>query len=289
MIYDQLIQTAHDLLRAGQREQASICLHAAHRLHPGALQAHNLIEEHRLPGALGPAFGVAGRIHPGDEIYAFFANHPSSLNPPRDYLSDGWRTMLELALLCEQLQRPLSRCNSLLEFACGYGRLTRHLARVLPPSTITVSDVMPGSVDFLKTQLHVNGFDSHTDPAQLHIPSRYALIFVLSLFSHLPDGSWQAWLQKLYAALQPGGMLIISTHGQSTAREVGVTVPESGLFFVAESESRTLNPHAYGCTYTSDDYVRAAIATLQPTVAQCHFMPAHFWSRQDAWALVAPQ
>ena len=51
----------------------------------------------------------------------------------------------------EQVDRPLTGVSSMLEFASGFGRFTRHLARALP-GRVTCSDVLPGSVDFAREQ-----------------------------------------------------------------------------------------------------------------------------------------
>ena len=90
--------------------------------------------------------GVNCEISPQDDIYRFFDGHPTSINPLRDYLADGWRTLSELMLLLESVDRPLLRVASFLEFASGHGRFTRHLARALGAGKVTVSDVVPSAV-----------------------------------------------------------------------------------------------------------------------------------------------
>lgn len=281
----ELTEVARTLLAAGNRDAASTCLNAALRLSPDDLAAHNLREQYQLAGALGAPFGIEGRIAAEDEIFRFFANHPSSLNPVRDYLADGWRTLAELLRLTERLDRKLSECRSFLEFACGYGRFTRHLVKALPNGALHVSDVMPGSVDFLREHMGVEGFYSTTDPATVAIPRRYEIIFVLSLFSHLPDSTWGAWLRRLFDALEPGGMLIISTHGERSAEVAGVTLPDNGYLFFAESESDALDGEVYGSTFTASAYVHRAIAQLPGSPRTIH-LPAHFWDNQDAYAII---
>ena len=116
---NDLLPLARDLIAQGRLAQASHCLQALLRLQPTHLEAHNLLETHRLDGNFTDAFGIESRISPDDDIFRFFANHPSCTNPIRDYLSDGWRTMVELGRLLESLDRPLGRCGSFLEFASG--------------------------------------------------------------------------------------------------------------------------------------------------------------------------
>jgi len=89
-----LVQAARQHLDQGQRELASACLDAAIRADRADLDAHNLREVHRLTGCYSDWVGAVAEIHPQDDIFRFFARHPESLNPVRDYLSYGWRSAL---------------------------------------------------------------------------------------------------------------------------------------------------------------------------------------------------
>jgi SAM-dependent methyltransferase len=97
-----------------------------------------------------------------------------------------------LLLLLERADQPLVKMNHVLEFASGHGRFTRHLVKAIGPGRVTVSDVVADAVDFARQSFGVQGFVSHAVPEQLAWPRRYDLVFVLSLFSHLPRGSWGA-------------------------------------------------------------------------------------------------
>lgn len=283
-IAHDLIVLARKMLAQGSPSEAAHCLRGALRLSPDNLEAHNLIEAHRLEGNFAEAFGINARISPDDDIFRFFANHPSSLNPIRDYLSDGWRTLCELHKILETVDRPLGRHTTFLEFACGFGRFSRHLAGALPPGALHVSDIVPGSVDFLREQLGVDGFYSTAAPEALRAPTRYDAIFVLSLFSHLPRSTWGRWLQSLYALLAPKGLLIFTTHGTRSAQLAGISLPADGFAFFPTSESSALSGEEYGCTYTAPDFVHRTIAASLGPVETREF-PAHFWSNQDAFVV----
>jgi len=280
-----LFRTAHALLARGDRLEATNCLRAVLRLDPASLHAHNLIEAHRLDGNFTDAFGIDAAISPDDDIFRFFAGHPSSTNPIRDYLSDGWRTMVELTSLLDAVGRPLGRCRSFLEFASGFGRFTRHLVKALPPGSLGVSDVVPGSVDFLRQRHGVEGFYSTHVPGDLVVPKKYSTIFVLSLFSHLPRETWALWLQSLYEALDVDGVLVFTTHGAKCARLLGVQIPADGFQFVASSESTVLSKDEYGTAFTSAEYVCDVIRS-RLTGAVIHEFPEKFWGNQDAYAVV---
>lgn len=272
-------------LQAGDAPAATAALTAA-RGHPVTrLEAHNLMERHQLPGAFSEWIGVNCEVSPQDDIFRFFAGHPTSVNPLRDYFADGWRTLSELMLLLESVQRPLLGAGSFLEFASGHGRFTRHLVKALGPARVTVSDVVAGAVDFSRATFGVQGFASQAQPEGVQWPRRYALVFVLSLFSHLPRASWSRWLARLWDAVEPGGLLVFSTHGQEAARRAGVALDETGYFFAASSESNAIDAQEYGTAFTDEAFVRARVHELAGEQAVARFEPLAFWNHQDAWVL----
>ena len=246
---------------------------------PPDLSTHNRREASHSPERYSEWMRVNCVIDPRDDIYHFFASHPIAANPVREYLADGWRTLSELLVLMESIDAPLARVRSMLEFASGFGRFTRHLAPVLP-GRVTVSDVHPGSVDFLKEQLGVQGFYSTADPEALRIPGRYDLVFVLSMFTHLPPARWAPWLRKLFEAVEPGGYLVFTVHHEDPPGHKIAYGPD-GTFFVPSSESRELGADVYGTTFARRAWVQSEVrrALGRPATA---YRESAFWHGQDA-------
>lgn len=279
---DSLLHQALLLINTQQKLQAQALLAAHTAAHGFDLRLHNFIEQQGLPGNFSEWMGVNASIAPEDDIFRFFANHPTSLNSVRDYLSDGWRTMVELQDVLDHHHLSLRRCSSFLEFASGQGRFTRHLARVLNKGQLTVSDVVPGSVDFLKSTFGVQGFYSSAKAVDLRIEKKYDVIFVLSLFSHLPTTVWSAWIRVLFDALGEEGLLVFSTHGEKCARLAGVDLSQEESKFFAASESSVLDGEAYGCTYARLAFVQYLVHTTLGDKASVNVIPNHFWGNQDA-------
>ncbi|HMB38774.1 MAG TPA: class I SAM-dependent methyltransferase [Wenzhouxiangellaceae bacterium] len=273
-------------LEASDRDEAGRLYFEALRRDPANLVAHNSLERLEDPRRYGAWMLMNCSIHPDDDIYKFFVrDEVYTLNPVRDYLSDGWRTMSETMQVLENIDRPLMKVSSFLEFASGFGRFTRHLARALP-GRVTCSDVLPGSVDFVRQHFGVEAFESSFDPEAIRFPARYDVVFVLSLFTHLPVPAWNAWLRALRGAVAPGGVLLFSVHSEALAREeLGVTLNEDGYCYLPHSESPSLDPDKYGTTLTTRqlviDQVRSALGT-EPALYQ----PGAFWSGQDAVAVM---
>lgn len=282
--YDAWMRAHEAALDAGE-PGAAAAIRAAREVPATRLAAHNLIERRGLDGAFAQMFGLDCRIAPRDDIFHFFAGHPTSTNPLRDYLADGWRTLAELMQLLEAVDRPLLKLASVLEFASGHGRFTRHLVKAIGPQRVTVSDVVADAVGFARDTFGVQGFVSDPQPEAVPWPRRYELVFVLSLFSHLPRHSWARWLASIWRAVAPGGLLVLSTHGAEAARRAGVVLDDRGFFFAASSESSAIDAQEYGTSFTSEAFVREQVAMLAGEAALTHFAPVWFWHHQDAWVL----
>jgi SAM-dependent methyltransferase len=191
-------------------------------------------------------------------------------------------------LLLEAVDRPLLKTGKFLEFASGHGRFTRHLVKALGAERVTVSDVVPGAVDFSQRTFGVPGFRSTSTPEDLAWPQRYDVVFVLSLFSHLPRSTWARWLSRLYDGVAPGGVLVFTTHGARATAFDKVTLDDEGFFFAPSSESNAIDPNEYGTTFTSEAFVRARIAETVGVEQLVHVAPEQFWNHQDAYVLVKP-
>ncbi|AVO48762.1 methyltransferase type 12 [Melaminivora suipulveris] len=280
-----LLLEGQQLLAQGDRAGAAQVLARARDERDTLLDAHALIEGHGLGGSYSNIMGLDCTISAQDDIFAFFADHPSSRNPLRDYLADGWRTLAELMLLLETVGQPLLATPRVLEFASGHGRFTRHLVKALGTDRIAVSDVVPGAVEFARNTFGVQGFVSASRPEDVRWPQRYELVFVLSLFSHLPRSTWGRWLAQLYQAVTPAGLLVFSTHGAKAAAYDNVQLDAEGFFFAPSSESQAIDKNEYGTTFTSQDFVRARIAEECGAASLVHSSAVHFWNHQDAWVL----
>lgn len=248
---------------------------------PACIDASNALERLGDPNRFGAWMKVNCTIHPDDDIFSFIARDAASLNPIRDYLADGWRTLSELMVLLEKLDRPLLKMDSVLEFASGFGRFTRHLAHAMP-GRVTCADVLPGSVEFVREQFGVEAFESSFEPGEIEFPRRYELVFVLSLLTHLPVHRWVDWMRALASAVKPGGLLIFTVHNeQVVAAMPGVQFNQQGFQYLRSSESPSLDPDEYGTTLTTRALVDQLVLEAFGKPALCH-QDSVFWIGHDA-------
>ena len=142
-----------------------------------------------------------------------------------------------------------------LDFACGHGRLLRFLALALPPSQIFASDLQPEAVDFVREAFGVRALPSHAEPERFEPGRRFDFIWVASLFSHLPEALFRAWLARLLALLTPRGVLAFSVRDGSLM-PAPTLMPASGFAYAAHSENADLATDIYGTTYADEAFVR---------------------------------
>jgi SAM-dependent methyltransferase len=286
-VQERLCQ-ARQHLAHGERDLATSLLQSLLLDPQTRLEAHHLIETNGLPGSFGNMMGLNCQISPGDDIFRFFCSHPSSKNPLRDYFADGWRTLSELMVLLEEVDKPLLKTSSFLEFASGHGRFTRHLVKAIGAGRVTVSDVVSDAVVFSTQTFGVRGFQSSLVPEQVAFPHKFDVVFVLSLFSHLPKSTWSRWLKCLYGGVASGGVLVFSTHGIKAAKHDNVTLDKEGFFFVPSSESSAIEVEQYGTTFTSEGFVMSQIEQTLGADVFRHKALLQFWNHQDAYVLRRP-
>lgn len=150
------------------------------------------------------------------------------------------------------------RIERLLDFASGYGRVTRFLLGEVPKERFWVSDIYADAVRFQEERFGVRGVVSTILPEDFVCAERFDAILVTSLFTHLPEERFVAWLRRLLALLRPGGMLVFSVHDEAIL-EPGLAMPAEGLLFQEISESNSLETSDYGSTWVTEPFVRSAV------------------------------
>ena len=197
-------------------------------------------------------------IHPNDDVYLYGRNYLKNDELAKVlYLRYGAWVMQDLSQIVGQLFGDFPKIGRMLEFACGYGRLTRFLVEQMPRERIWVSDVDPQAVDFERNTFGVNGFVAARNPADILCDEPFDFIFVVSLFSHLPRHAFGPMLDKLLSMLTPGGILAFSVHDEIWCPP-GM-MPADGFAFVPHSESTHLDADDYGTTFVTEAFVRDCI------------------------------
>ncbi|MCK9488860.1 MAG: class I SAM-dependent methyltransferase [Xanthomonadales bacterium] len=211
-----------------------------------------------VPGLTAADLSLA--IHPGDQMYSHSLAHHGQ---PDIALSQYFAISLQQFSVARQVVRSLFGADAgrlqWLDFACGYGRLLRLLPALVPPAQTWASDIQAPAVAFVERTFGVQGLLSSADPEQFAPAERFDVIWVASLFSHLPGPLFRAWLARLMHLLSPDGVICFSVRDASQLPP-GMSLPEGGLLYSGDSENAELDPDIYGTTWASEAYVRQALA-----------------------------
>jgi SAM-dependent methyltransferase len=240
--------------------------------------------------ALARKLRVSPRVHPDDFVYQFVARHPEVRDPLGYYLNDGRTSAERLHDVLHQHSTLLeSEAFDLLEFASGYGCVSRHLPRVLPSGNVVASDIHPEALAFIRHELSLPVALSHNDPERFDLGRQFDVVFALSFFSHMPARTWGTWLARLFRHTRPGGLLVFTTHGEVSRRHQlpGANVDAEGFWFDPVSEQHDLDGAEYGSTVTSPEYVHRQVRTrLGSDVLAC--TEGIWWGHQDLYVVRRP-
>jgi SAM-dependent methyltransferase len=248
----------------------------------GPLAAALLADRGLGPGAL-PL-----EIDPRDEMLSFLlAANEGDLDRARFiYYLSGMAVADSLRQLLLWRFGSWDYVGRVLDFASGYGRVVRFLLRDLPPERIWVADLYEEAVSFQRERFGVHGLASAVHPEDFVGEERFDAILVTSLFTHLPEERFVAWLRRLLERLAPGGMLLFSVHDEAVLTP-GQEMPAGGIRFEDWSESASLDPSDYGSTWVTESFVRGALSRALPGVPLAvHRLPRALIHFQDLYAVV---
>jgi SAM-dependent methyltransferase len=230
-------------------------------------------------------FGVPVDVHPEDLLFKFFAGQTPGVEALDRYISSGWWDADRITKLVKTLLPEIER-PKVLEFAAGFGRVTRHFPRTAPHFEFRMSDIHAPAVKFAKHVLHVDGFKSESRPELVSIERNYYdFIFALSFFSHAPDATFAEWLCLLYSALRPGGVLFFTTHGEASMKKYEhlgqLYNPSTGFGYGLSSDQPDIEGEYYGTMSVDFDYT---VRQIRKTSAKIiGYGSGAWWGHQDEW------
>lgn len=106
--------------------------------------------------------------------------------------------------------RPLDEAV-VLDFGCGWGRLTRYLARDVAPGRLYGCDPVEEILAVCRDSgVPARLARSEFVPERIPFDATFDLAFAFSVFTHLSERAHEHCLRALHAALRPGGILVVT-------------------------------------------------------------------------------
>jgi SAM-dependent methyltransferase len=240
---------------------------------------HDPLEE-RLARAYLAAVGrpeLDLAVHPTDEMLGYLEQHETRPGRLATYLRTGREALAVVRGVLARTGR--SEPGRMLDFACGCGRSTRWFSDAFGAGAITASDIDPVATAWVGERFGARPLVSATDPDAVELGGLYDLIWVGSLFSHLPPATFGRWLARLWDVLSPGGALLFSTHGPGVL--AGVDAGEQGFGYAGASETERLGEDEYGTAVVTEETVRRVAS--EAGVPHLHRMARDIWDIQDVY------
>lgn len=104
----------------------------------------------------------------------------------------------------------LSNSSKILEIGPGMGELL-HILNEHKITSVDIIDNDAAILKYCKNKYKIrNTILSKSLDLSKWIKEKYDLIVLTQVFEHIPKSSYQNWIQNLYAALNPGGSIIIT-------------------------------------------------------------------------------
>jgi 2-polyprenyl-3-methyl-5-hydroxy-6-metoxy-1,4-benzoquinol methylase len=144
--------------------------------------------------------------------------------------------------------------ESILDFGCGCGRVTRFLPL---GANVTGVDIDDEAIRWCQQNLSSIAKFKVNDPEP---PLEYAdetfdLIYCISVFSHLPLEMEWAWLRELERVLKPDGWLFISTLSDADLAAAGQSMPDDAGFYYDQSAPTSGLPDFYRLSFHTRAYI----------------------------------
>lgn len=149
--------------------------------------------------------GVIESVSPGDTMYGKGAVAKEM------YFAIG-RSGLD-NVLCSLARSRLKDVNSILDMACGHGRVGRFLRAAFPNARMTFCELDRDATDFCANTFGGVGVPSKLNLCDVTFHDRFDIIWVGSLFTHIDEARTARWLRYLCECLNEDGIVVATFNG----------------------------------------------------------------------------
>lgn len=213
------------------------------------------------------------------------------------YLMAGLWANQVIQTVLKQLFVSKSEIGSILDFACGYGRVSRFLKSSFPSARLVLCDLDKKAVDASAKILNCERLYGERNLESLELGKRFDLIWVGSLFTHVSKEYTEVLLRFFERHLASSGVLVFTTHGQYVAdrirsREKTYGLNEMGAeSLIGEFEKTGFafqaypNLADYGISIATPSVI-SEIIEKQQHLEQIMFLKRGWLRHQDAFACV---
>jgi SAM-dependent methyltransferase len=165
-------------------------------------------------------------------------------------LEAGSRIYRRFKRLYEDQAGPLGRSARVLDFGCGWGRITRFFLKDVEPENLVGIDIDEGAIAACRETNRWSRFEiCPVFPPTRFEDGSFDFVYAYSVFSHLSEEAHLEWLNEFRRLLKPDGVLIATTLGRNFIEKSAGWATDSG-------ENVTLwQKRAAGCFAPADHWL----------------------------------
>jgi SAM-dependent methyltransferase len=177
------------------------------------------------------------------------------------FLSEGEKCSDDLIDVLAKTGRALDSFQHILDFGSGCGRTLRWLGRYSDRSSFYGTDIDSEAIDFCRDAMTKMHFSVNKSMPPLEYPeAHFDLIYSISVFTHINEEFQFRWLAELERVSKPGGIVLLSIHGQhcwnNLPTEYSSKINFKGFLFVEENIWKGIFPEWYQTAFHTEEYVR---------------------------------
>ncbi len=141
---------------------------------------------------------------------------------PLSFTASGVISIFEILSLVRKYDTKHT-CR-LLDWGCGCGRISKHIAEKFPEIELTGCDIDLEAVDWCRKTIEKGDF-RHIDsePPTTFTRGQFTSIIGFSIVTHLTRELQQRWISELYELLAEDGIIVLTTHGEYAAHLHGLS------------------------------------------------------------------
>jgi 2-polyprenyl-3-methyl-5-hydroxy-6-metoxy-1,4-benzoquinol methylase len=149
----------------------------------------------------------------------------------------------------------------ILDWGCGTGRVIQHIPNIVPEAVCHGCDSNNNRINWARKQIHQVQFSISEGVTLPYASQQFNLIFGISVLTHIAAEEQIEYVRELHRLLQPGGILILSTHGSRYTQQLSDRELEAYLRG-AYTRSYHEKGHRLVCTYNHAFHFQQALSAL---------------------------
>ena len=145
-------------------------------------------------------------------ITTIAADDNMNMSTPERYFHVGEDALraIRTCILTAGVEEP----ERILDFGCGWGRVTRFLRAGFPTADIVACDVSSSAIKFNQETFGTRSLQSSHDLEHVRLPAGFDLIWSGSVITHITEANCRSLLRHFEQALVPDGLMVFTTHGR---------------------------------------------------------------------------